>query len=211
MKANQEEDPYINTIPYTSFEAIIQDIPHALLEKKKNLEAIDMRIQGGFCCYTALVYFELVVNIVQLIRGYKSELNKNNYTPEMANCLIMVAACALAISAKFNLNAKKQFISAILFTMAIFINISLTLYFLFADGDGIHEIRIFFEDASFYKNGQSLRSNVQQFLSLTFIPLQMLIGLYLICHSRLLFKLMFERETIISEFKLRHMKTVPEF
>jgi len=210
MKTHQD-DPYINTIPYTSFEAIIQDVPHNLLDKKKNLEAIDMRIQGGFCCYTALVYFELVVNIIQLIRGYKSELNKNNYTPEMANCLIMVAACAFAISAKFNLNAKKQFISAILFTLAILINISFTFYFLFADGDGIHEIRIFFEDASFYKNGQSLRSNAQQLLSLVFIPLQMLIGLFLICHSKLLCKLMFERETIISELKFRHMKTIPDF
>jgi len=202
MKTNSQQDPHQHqAVPYTSFEAIVHGLPYHLADKKNSLGAIDQRIQTGFCCYTTLVYFELVVNIVQLIRSYKSDLEKTNDTPEMANCLTMVAACAFAISAKFNLNAKKQFISLILFTFAILINVSFTLYFLFADGDGFHEIRIFFEDANFYKNGKTFRGNVQQFLSIIFLPLQILVGFYLICHARLLSKLMFERDAIISEFR----------
>jgi len=168
------------------------------MNSQSTAHSIESRIISGFCCYSCLVYFELIISIISFIFGCVNSLDVGYIILSLITSGLMIVACIMALMAKSSFDSKKQFSAFVLFIIATILNIATTIVVMLA----LQEI---YEDwcENFYPyyynyDCSDIFADFNTITALFEIPFQFLIGLALICNAHTLVKLMREREGLLA-------------
>jgi len=185
---------------------------------------IETQITSGFCCYTCLIYFMLIVAILTIIAGIASSKESSD-TGAIVVVIIeglgILIACVLAIMAKSNFDSKKQFIALIIFSIAmalVILAIILGVVAIVTVGNTVvNDVNVAADsyccidgDCGYSSACGSIVNDLGSdavgaiaVIFVVFIGLQLIMNIILVCGARTLHKLMVERDNLLADISAK--------